>query len=47
MLDSVLFARDKWLSPTGLMFPDQVTFHVVGVEDIQYKDDKGNNGNGL
>jgi hypothetical protein len=23
MLDTVLFARDKWLAPDGLMFPDK------------------------
>ena len=23
MLDTVLFARDKWLAPDGLMFPDR------------------------
>ena len=42
MLDSVLFARDKWLSSNGLMFPDMATFHVTAIEDIQYKNDKGN-----
>ena len=41
MLDSVLFARDKWLSPSGLMFPDRVTFHVTAIEDLKYKDGKG------
>jgi hypothetical protein len=23
MLDTVLYARDKWLKPGGLMFPDR------------------------
>ena len=23
MLDTVLYARDKWLAPGGLMFPDR------------------------
>ena len=41
MLDSVLFARDKWLATDGLMFPDRVTFHVAGVEDQKYKDNQG------
>ena len=41
MLDSVLFARDKWLSPSGLMFPDRVSFHVTAIEDLKYKDGKG------
>merc|ERR1712061_359993 len=40
MLDTVLFARDKWLKPNGLMFPDRATLYVCGIEDRQYKDDK-------
>jgi len=42
MLDSVLFARDKWLAPGGLMFPDRATLWVTAIEDRQYKDDKIN-----
>merc|ERR1712110_826332 len=42
MLDSVLYARDKWLAPTGLMFPDKATLYVCAIEDRQYKDDKIN-----
>merc|ERR1712212_1075954 len=40
MLDSVLYARDKWLAPGGLIFPDRATLYVCGIEDRQYKDDK-------
>merc|ERR1719354_842281 len=40
MLDSVLYARDKWLAPNGLMFPDRATLFVAAIEDRQYKDDK-------
>ena len=40
MLDTVLYARDKWLAPNGLMFPDRATLYVCGIEDRQYKDDK-------
>merc|ERR1711953_1395557 len=40
MLDTVLYARDKWLAPGGLMFPDRATLYVCGIEDRQYKDDK-------
>merc|ERR1719452_339209 len=40
MLDSVLYARDKWLAPNGLMFPDRATLFVTAIEDRQYKDDK-------
>merc|ERR1711976_840541 len=42
MLDSVLYARDKWLAPDGLMFPDRATLYVTAIEDRQYKDDKIN-----
>lgn len=42
MLDTVLYARDKWLAPTGLMFPDKATLYVTAIEDRQYKDDKIN-----
>ena len=42
MLDSVLFARDKWLASDGLMFPDKVTFHVTAIEDVDYQSNKGN-----
>merc|ERR1719442_220152 len=40
MLDTVLYARDKWLVEGGLMFPDKATLYVCGIEDRQYKDDK-------
>jgi len=40
MLDTVLYARDKWLREGGLMFPDKATLYVCGIEDRQYKDDK-------
>merc|ERR1719450_1149816 len=42
MLDTVLYARDKWLQPNGLMFPDKATLYVCAIEDRQYKDDKIN-----
>lgn len=40
MLDTVLYARDKWLAEGGLMFPDKATLYITGIEDRQYKDDK-------
>lgn len=41
MLDTVLFARDKWLDKEkGMMFPDRCTLHVTAIEDRQYKDEK-------
>merc|ERR1712215_438687 len=42
MLKTVLYARDKWLAPTGLIFPDRATLYVCAIEDRQYKDDKIN-----
>ena len=41
MLDSVLYARDRWLLDDGLMFPDIVTFHVAAIEDLDYQSKKG------
>lgn len=42
MLDTVLYARDKWLKEDGLMFPDRATLFICGIEDRQFKDDKIN-----
>ncbi|OQR85805.1 arginine n-methyltransferase [Achlya hypogyna] len=33
MLDTVLFARDKWLVPGGLLFPDKATMFLQGAYD--------------
>ena len=40
MLDTVLYARDKYLTPDGLIFPDRATIFVAGIEDGDYKDEK-------
>ena len=37
MLDTVLFARDKWLNNDGLILPDRCTMHVAAIEDKAYK----------
>lgn len=42
MLNTVIYARDKWLAPNGLIFPDQARLYVTAIEDRQYKDDKIN-----
>lgn len=34
MLDSVLYARDKFLKPGGHMFPDRCTISILAVCDI-------------
>nr|XP_048688668.1 protein arginine N-methyltransferase 1 isoform X3 [Caretta caretta] len=40
MLNTVIYARDKWLTPDGLIFPDRATLYVTAIEDRQYKDYK-------
>ncbi|KHJ32984.1 putative histone-arginine methyltransferase carm1 [Erysiphe necator] len=40
MLDTVLYARDKYLAPNGLIFPDKATLFLSGIEDGDYKDEK-------
>jgi len=42
MLNTVIYARDKWLKPGGLIFPDRATLYVTAIEDRQYKDEKIN-----
>lgn len=40
MLDTVLYARDKYLAPGGLIFPDKATIFMAGIEDGEYKGEK-------
>lgn len=40
MLDTVLYARDRYLNPGGKIFPDKATMYVAAIEDGEYKDDK-------
>ncbi|KAG0654569.1 Protein arginine N-methyltransferase 1 [Rhodotorula mucilaginosa] len=40
MLDSVLYARDRYLVPNGLMFPDEATLYMAAIEDQEYKEEK-------
>jgi protein arginine N-methyltransferase 1 len=40
MLDTVLFARDKWLIKDGLLFPDKANLYVCAIEDAQYREQK-------
>jgi len=42
MLNTVLYARDKWLSPDGIMMPDQARMWIVGIEDGDYMAEKIN-----
>ncbi|CAA7027519.1 unnamed protein product [Microthlaspi erraticum] len=40
MLDSVLYARDKWLVDGGVVLPDRASLHLTAIEDSEYKEDK-------
>jgi protein arginine N-methyltransferase 1 len=40
MLDTVLLARDRWLAPDGVIFPDKASVMLCAIEDAQYKADK-------
>jgi predicted RNA methylase len=40
MLNSVLYARDKYLVPGGLLLPDKATILLSAIEDEQYKREK-------
>jgi len=42
MLDTVLYARDKWLQKDGYMLPDHATITLAGIEDTDYKSSKVN-----
>lgn len=40
MLNSVLYARDKWLVNDGIVLPDKASLHLTAIEDADYKEDK-------
>lgn len=40
MLDTVLYARDKWLVEGGILYPDRATLYITAIEDFEYKEDK-------
>ncbi len=42
MLATVLYCRDKWLRPGGLILPDKATMYVCGIEDEEYRQEKIN-----
>ena len=42
MLDTVLLARDKYLKPDGLIFPDNASMYLAAIEDQEYKEEKIN-----
>jgi len=40
MLDTVLYARDKYLAPGGIIMPDKCSLYITAIEDGEYKDEK-------
>ena len=40
MLKTVIFARDHWLKPDGIVLPDKCTLYVTAIEDAQYRAQK-------
>ena len=40
MLDSVLAARDRWLAPGGLMFPDMASLYMGGLANIDQREER-------
>eukprot|EP01084_Bolivina_argentea_P146670 256744_1 len=42
MLNTVLFARDKWLKPNGIIMPDKARMFVCAIEDGEYMHEKIN-----
>jgi protein arginine N-methyltransferase 1 len=40
MLDTVLYARDKWLTKDGIILPDKAVIKLAAIEDVNYKSSK-------
>ncbi|XP_004287525.1 PREDICTED: probable protein arginine N-methyltransferase 1 [Fragaria vesca subsp. vesca] len=40
MLNTVLYARDKWLVDDGILLPDKCSLFLTAIEDAEYKEDK-------
>lgn len=40
MLDTVIYARDKWLAPDGILLPDKARLNVALIEDADYRAEK-------
>ncbi|XP_072978018.1 probable protein arginine N-methyltransferase 1 isoform X1 [Typha angustifolia] len=40
MLNTVLYARDKWLVNDGIVLPDKASLYLTAIEDAEYKEDK-------
>ncbi|XP_051150619.1 protein arginine N-methyltransferase 1.1-like [Andrographis paniculata] len=40
MLNTVLYARNKWLVQDGIVLPDKASLYLTAIEDADYKEDK-------
>ncbi|XP_022208857.2 protein arginine N-methyltransferase 1-like [Drosophila obscura] len=40
VLASVLYARDKWLKPNGIIFPDRCTLYIAAIEERTSKESR-------
>ncbi|KAK6151911.1 hypothetical protein DH2020_014546 [Rehmannia glutinosa] len=40
MLNTVLYARDKWLVQDGVILPDKASLYLTAIEDADYKEEK-------
>jgi protein arginine N-methyltransferase 1 len=40
MLNTVIWARDHFLAPEGILLPDRASLYIAGIEDEEYKQDK-------
>lgn len=40
MLDTVLYARDRYLVDDGIILPNRATMLLTAIEDAQYKEEK-------
>jgi len=40
MLNTVIYARDRWLKPGGVLLPDKASLYIAGIEDADYKNEK-------
>jgi len=40
MLNTVIYARDNFLKPGGILMPDKANMYIAGIEDSEYKQDK-------
>ncbi|ESO06098.1 hypothetical protein HELRODRAFT_155669 [Helobdella robusta] len=42
MIPSLIYSRNKWLKPGGLIFPDKSSLYICAIEDNQYNENTTN-----